>query len=99
MGERVHEIAGHFYNDSYLAKIFKELETKAAIVHAGLDEFSEAEKFAFHIINDVPRFRIPLPEKTDEQPNQIWGSTRLNLINSDIDVYCSISTVMGIHIS
>jgi len=64
--ERVHEIAGNFYKDSYLDRIFKQLEAKAAIVHAGLDEFSDAEKFAFHIINDVPRFRIPLPPEAEE---------------------------------
>ena len=68
--EQVYEIAGHFYNESYLAKIYGELELKATLVQIGLDEFSEAEKFAFHIINDVPRFTITPPEKSGRKQNE-----------------------------
>lgn len=45
------EIDGSYYNTPFIHEVVAELNKKAALVQAGLDEFSKAEGLALHILN------------------------------------------------
>jgi hypothetical protein len=38
------------FNNDYLIKVIECLEKKAKFVEAGLDEYNEAERFAYHVL-------------------------------------------------
>ena len=56
-------IDGHYYNTTFINKVVKELMNKAFLVKAGIDQFSQAEIFALHVLKESNK--LPLQE-TDE---------------------------------
>lgn len=43
-------IGGNWYNTSSIEDVVEEIQRKAHLVAAGLDEFTAAEKFAYDVI-------------------------------------------------
>jgi len=54
MSNPVYMVDGHPYKREVLVDIMNELREKAIAVHGGLDEFTKAEQFTYHILMDIP---------------------------------------------